>query len=833
MKFSFSFSSQAFWLLGACLLVACGGGGGGATLSLSSSGGTTTVDTSKPGAAALPANAQGVTCDAKALTCIEVGSTSTAAQATVPITFGQPLRAGDLLKGQTMSARDAAGNDVPLQMDALSTYSDGSGRFAVLSAQLANLAANEKRIVNLFVQNRSSASTAAAPKPGAYDLKLAATVYTPQVTRITFGNRSGVVAGDPFLVGETLVLQLGESAADTFALTITADLAGGSFSTLTKIAEAFMALINQGSSTYKAYKVGEGGGYENLWITTRSPSGQPFSIRVVYAGTARLTTTVQQGYVASRLYTAAIRPALDSAMASSGDTRRLAGAVASEYTVVAPFVETATGTKHPQLTARVHVRLLEGGQRIRSDMVIENNWTYDASPGNLVYDLAATQGGQTVLQQSAVAHNHHARWHKVIWWGGEPLAQVRHNMPYFLESRATWNYDLSLTIPESTLAREAANLAKADTGPMGPALITPYFPTTGGRSEIGPLPRWTALYLLTQDPRARASMLANADAAGAIPVHYRDSSTDQPVNLETHPGLALLFGSSTPADAPPAMANGDTIWSPDSAHQASFAYLPYLVTGDAFYLDEIMFWATWNMGAVNPGYREGGKGLINADQIRAQAWSLRSIGEAARALPDAHPMKAYFQRKLADNLTWYVQRYPRNTTANAVSPLGLMDRLDDPNTTPPWNDDFIALVMGQLAESGDPLALEFFNWIGGFTVGRFTHEAEGFCRAQGPAYLITVRDNAGTFIGTWNQLYKTNWPGVTGCDPNVAVDGTPSSPADYAVYARAMLAQATTLGYASAQDAFTWLSGKAQVGVSAMQGDPTWAIVPRSTTTSR
>ncbi|MBV5346278.1 MAG: hypothetical protein JZU63_12565, partial [Rhodoferax sp.] len=102
------------------------------------------------------------------------------------------------------------------------------------------------------------------------------------------------------------------------------------------------------------------------------------------------------------------------------------------------------------------------------------------------------------------------------------------------------------------------------------------------------------------------------------------------------------------------MINDATIWSTDAAHQASFAYIPYLVSGDSFYLDEIQFWANWNMGRQNPGYRSRNLGLINSDEMRAQAWSLRSLGESARALPDSHVMKEYFKTKLSNNLAWYV-----------------------------------------------------------------------------------------------------------------------------------------------------------------------------------
>ncbi len=764
-------------------------------------------------------------CDPQAITCIKVGSGNPAAQTSVPITFGQPFKAGDLPAGAALEARDASGAVVPLQMDEVSSHADGSVRFAVLSAHISNLMPNEKRTISFFKKATSSPTAPVAVNTAAFDLKLSATVYSPQISVITFGNRNGTSAGIPFLEGEQITLQLGDTNPEQYVLTVTAAQAGGGHQTLTKIAEAFMALINASSKTYVASKTGEGGGYEKLWLTTIRTDASAFGIKFVYSGAAVLTVANLQTYQPPVSFVANPRPVLD-AMVAAGQRPRLNGTVASEYTVVAPFTNTSSGVQHPQLTARLHTRFVDAGQRVRTDMVIENNWTYAPNPGNITYELTVTQGGQTVFHQPTLTHNHHARWHKVLWTGVDPQAQVRHNMRYFLDSKATWNYDLSVQISESVLAAEAANLAKADTKPMGAAFITPYFPTTGGRPDIGPLPRWTALYLVTQDPRTRTSMLANADAAAGIPIHYRDAATNQPVSLETHPGLAMQLGNSDTKDALPVVVNNVTIWSPDAAHQASFAYIPYIVSGDSFYLDEVQFWANWNMGRVDPGYRGRNLGLINPDQMRAQAWSLRSIGEAARALPDSHPMKGYFKTKLNDNLAWYVAHYPRGTSST-VSPLGMMEKNDSVGQTAPWQNDFMALVVGQLAEGGDLQAREYFNWISRFTVGRFLNESNGFCRAQAPAYYIVIRDTAGRFVDDWGVLFKLNWPNITSCDPNRVVDGAPTSAADYAAYARAMLGNASSLGIPGALTAYLyWCSVTTQMN-NAMLNNPTWAIVPR------
>jgi len=649
----------------------------------------------------------GLACAANAITCVEV-STGTASSA-LPITFGQPFKAGAVQANQGLVATDSSGASVPLQMDEVTSHRDGSLRFAVLSAKVSNLAANQPKLINLFAGAKSSATQTIPASPD-WNLELEAKVYN----------------------GSTLVSTLVAKPQD---------------------------LLKQ--------QIAQGSG------------------------------------------------------------RRLNGSVATEYTVVAPFKDSASNAEHPHLSARLHTRLYDGGASIRTDMVLENNWTFKANPGNLTYELTVRRNGQVVHTQPRLTHNYQARWHKVLWTGNTlPQYRVRHHMPYFLASKATWNYDLSLRIPDSVLADEARVLASSNTAPMGPAMLVPYFPTTGGRSEIGPQPRWTALYLITQDDRARASMLANADAAAGVPVHYRDEGSGQPLDVERNPNVAVRFGSSTPKLPTP---TGTTIYTPDTAHQASFGYMPYLITGDAFYLDEAMFWASWNIAAVDPYYREGAKGLIYGNEERAQSWALRSIDEASRIVPDNHPMKSYFQTRLANNLNWYVQNYPQNANAAARSPFGAIKSPWDTKKAGPWQNDFMTLVLTQIAEDGDPQGRTMLNWITGFTVGRFLNEANGFCMAKAPGYWWDVTDASNQFFSSWKTLFDTNYAGSKGasCAGMAITEGSPDRVDDYAAYARAMLAATSSAGVTGASGAYTkWKSMTPKMDAGYVN-DPTWAIVPR------
>lgn len=653
-------------------------------------------------------------CAAGAITCVEVASTSSQAQASLPVTFGQPFKAGDWLHTTQGLVAQVGGATIPLQSDEISSHRDGSARFAVLSAQLSNVQPGEARIINIFPGAKTS-STPSVPASPDWNLELEAQVFDAN------GN-----------VTSTLVAQ---------------------------------------------------------------PQTQ-------------LATQI-----------------------ANNTGRRLAGAVAAEYTVALPLKDKATGTPHPHLSARLHTRLVDNGQRIRTDVVMENTRTWTANPGNITYSFAVKRNGSTIYTQPKFTHYHHARWHKVLWTGAsaEPQARVRHHMPYFMASKAVWNYDLNVSIPSSVLDADLATLNKkkaeqAALGPMANLLLTTYFPSTGGRPEIGPLPLWTAQFLISQDDRSRQTMMAVADASASVPIHYRDEDTGHPLDLDLYPTVSITPEWSNPKL--PTVTNGTTIWTPDVAHQGSFAYVPYLVTGDAFFLDEMMYWTAWNAASANPAYRGGGLGLAKDNQVRGQAWAMRALGETYRSLPDNHPRKSYFDNRLKVNLDWYANAYPRNPNRGSLYPLNALPKPDQQEYTGPWQNDFFSIVMAQLAENKEPGAYEVLDWVSKFNVGRFTAEDQGFCTAYAAGYFFLIKDSSGKPYTTWHDLFQANFPGEK-CNPNMTIAGYSGWAGGYAAGARAVLASAANGGIVGADAVYA----KWRTWTSAMDADipknPTWAIVPR------
>lgn len=419
----------------------------------------------------------------------------------------------------------------------------------------------------------------------------------------------------------------------------------------------------------------------------------------------------------------------------------LNGPVVIERQSAAPFVS-AAGQIHPHLMARFAVR--DYGSAKRVDVAIENNWAYEPGPQNFVYDYAITVAGQVVDSQTGLTHYNHARWRKVFWTGAAPQVNVQHDTAYLIASKAVPNYDQSAPPAEKVLQQLAALSLNA--GPMKIGAATAYMPTTGEHDDIGILPAWQVSHLLSMDSRARDCTMATADGAGSWSMHYRDQRTDRPVSLVNFPTMTIAGNRSDAGyDAFP-IPGGDisTPYTHDTAHQPSLAYLPYVLTGDYFYLEEMQFWAMYDTFMSNPNYRDKGSGLVIWDQLRGQGWSLRTLAQAAAFTPDADPLKVDLTLFLKNNLDCYNVAYSNNPDANklGVPTQGYSIAYENNTRIAPWMDDFFTSAVGHAYDLGFDAAKPLLDWKAKFSVGRMT--APGVCWITGAIYDLTIRDSETT-----------------------------------------------------------------------------------------
>jgi hypothetical protein len=525
----------------------------------------------------------------------------------------------------------------------------------------------------------------------------------------------------------------------------------------------------------------------------------------------------------------------------------LDGPLVTEWLVSAPLRDDK-GAEHPRLSARFAVRWYKALHKARVDVTLENAWAFQPAPRDETYDARVLIGGKEVYAKPGLAHLNQARWRKTFWWGEVPAMHIRHDSAYLIASRALPNYDRSLRISERVLEDLKAKWKGPKTEPMGIGAAVAYMPMTGGRNDIGLLPGWGALYLLSMDKRAKEVTLGTADLAGSWSMHFRDRRTGKSVSLGDYPYMTIVGQESDtrnpktgkPEAFPPCARDAcKTPYVHDISHQPSLSYLPYLVTGDFYYLEELEFWATYDVINSNPGYRGNIKGLLSPEQVRGQAWGLRTLGEAAYIAPDGDPLKKEFQRILKNNLDWYNAEYTDNRNANKLGFLanGYAFPYKNGTAMSPWMDDFFTSAIGHLVDLGFEDAGRLLAWKAKFPILRMT--APGACWLGASAYELTVRDTPTSPVyTTMAQVWKVNHaPDVAGlpCDsPELGralkvkpgeMTGFSSSTEGYPSNLQPALAYAAEVGGAAGREA--WRRFMARSVKPDYESSPQFAIVPR------
>lgn len=486
------------------------------------------------------------------------------------------------------------------------------------------------------------------------------------------------------------------------------------------------------------------------------------------------------------------------------------------------------------LNATWEVRFYEGTSYIRVSHAIENvNLSYI---GNVSYDYSISQGNTSPLVVKAtdsIEHLHNSRWRKVYWLGSEPPeVEVHYDLDYLIATGMVPSYDTSLTLDSGAISSWVSNWDSYPTEPYDTrgsgtvysGFARVYLPATGGRSEIGLLPQWQAMYLLSWDAGLKRAMLGQAELFANVPIHYREDdagkaffnrivSIDDRSNIRTHSN----YYANLPSSPIGAYSNGP--WTIDWSHQSSFAYLPYLVTGEKFYLDELYYWAGYNLSSfpADPGWgRDFSNGFLRT-QVRGEAWTFRNIAHAAVMSPEGDPEGPYFESKMINNIDQWaidISVFPLRTWENNS---GITEGLTGTTGgTSGWMDDFMSIVLNHVNDLGFDTTpvLDMQNT---FQIGRFTNNP-AFNPFNGDAYRFPVSTSGG-YISTWAdaQAHYSSYS-QTSFEPDGIAYG-------YDMIAMAALSQLTN--YPGGSEAYSFLKTNVPEQ-NLFTSDPTWALVPRN-----
>ena len=516
----------------------------------------------------------------------------------------------------------------------------------------------------------------------------------------------------------------------------------------------------------------------------------------------------------------------DLAKALAATTRPdywLAGQTVTEQTVNTRPTD-AEGRPDPDLLVQFHVRYYAGTKSTRVAVVVEKDLD-TGSDGGIAYDLVIRSGDKVLAEARNVRQPDYTRCRHVVWLGDQPRAvRVKYDARAWSAAGLVPNYDFAAKSGESALARAAEDWSKSGRGLFEAGIICPYFGATGGRPDIGVLPRWTAQYLLTMDQRAEQVMLDCAERAAYVPMHMRRQATGRVPSHETDPDLWFDYRAKGKnkfrQSAGPARAEVKQTFSPDIAHQPELAYVPYLVTGDRYFLDELYAWASYTI--LNNGYR-GKAGEVTTGQLRACAWGLRTVGVAAMLAPDGDPERGEFTRRIAASIRNYMESlngpdaWPLKTLRPGLNQDGF--------TMAPWQHDYLICAADFLARAGFKEAEPFRAELLEFSMGRFSHAAD-FNPKDGLGYwwIVGAQDKqtkAVTKIKTWKELHERNYP--AGAKTSWA-----DYPGGYGDLALAAAAIAVRTGYPSGRQVYDYLHENLPGVVKQRADAPEWALGPEA-----
>ena len=406
------------------------------------------------------------------------------------------------------------------------------------------------------------------------------------------------------------------------------------------------------------------------------------------------------------------------------------------------------------------------------------------------------------------------QWYRSRWrWQSEPRP-VRKTIAELMDANLLPHYDnaLATNTPASSVHTYT---------PMGFAGISTMMGGTGERGDIGPMTEWQADYICTG--RNLETVLAQAEACNSFPWWYRDEDTDAPIDT-----FVELKASSYNSSSPTPYLFNDWRLNPDNpdaivkiqcdtAHHPNLSYLPFLLTGDPYYLEGLQTIVNFNITS-QPW---NGRMYDIYFAIRAHAWALRCAAEAVLVTPDVTPNwmlpKSYFIKHMDGNRDWMLATYIHPTGANApawtlfcTTEQSFGDNDESPQApqgtySQTYMEEFSSFVISWVVELGFEDWRPIAEWKVKNTIAR-TDGKSGWVRAISTPYRQNLRSaKTAPWCASWKESFDlTNSRyHFTYTDPNVlAITGNDIS---YPTYTEGALAIAKSIGIAAANDPHTWV----------------------------
>ncbi len=364
--------------------------------------------------------------------------------------------------------------------------------------------------------------------------------------------------------------------------------------------------------------------------------------------------------------------------------------------------------------------------------------------------------------------------------------------------------------------------------PMDLAGITAYMPGTGERPDIGLVTGLQGQWLETGAEADYAPMMAQAEASASIPWHIREVGTGGIFDCALHP-MATLYQDKPGWEYIAQTFNPVTV---DISHQPALCYLPYLLTGDPYFLEEMQFATNHSTLQQPPDSR------LIIWQTRGFAWRMRNIAQCAAVTPMLAPAwllpGVEWERQLEEHRSHLEVNYINSTdpvravlrTADDYVASGAETNNPAGTHTAPWQDEFCAAVFGWVWDLGFDSWAPVFDWQIGSTIAR-TSGSSGWPKEVSTPYRMNVRNSASAPLATsWAEAWGIT-QGLQGTTIPVPGQEVPGTDPWYITYTRGSLVYAKKAGY-DVGEALAWIESElVRLKVNLLDSEHAkWAVEP-------
>jgi hypothetical protein len=516
------------------------------------------------------------------------------------------------------------------------------------------------------------------------------------------------------------------------------------------------------------------------------------------------------------------------------------------------------------LVAWLEVRLYLGGA-VEVLPWIENGYINVASPTSKSETFTFTLGGTSRFSRtidlparartplifgSALSH----------WLGTDPDVTPTHDKAYLPSTELVPTYRAVVPPTSAAVTGLVSSYTPLQQGDW--TYSTDTMSGGGFQEPIGLLPNHEAVFLTTTATSTYGAVIRNGYSAGRYGVHYRDEATNRPMRFSQHPNRSTNASSLGSSQVPPeATGTASPEW--DVAHSPSLGFLPYLLTGRFYFMEQVQFAATANYLFATDLQRNFANGwfepLGGAVQVRQCAWAFRTLVQALTATPDsdAANLRGEFITSVEANIDRYHSRY----VAASNNPLGFVEcdidyalesgRGDSLFTFAPWQQDFHTAAWGMALAMNLPISgaastkmSAFFAWKAQSVIGRLgTSSSPDYWYINAQAYEVAVAPSdapnwttgSGPWYTTWRQVYDATatYMAAGGGRPFATVEGILDDAVDSGASGQwgnlqPALAYAVRHGVSGAQAAYDRMTQSANWAelVSAFSDRPVWAVMP-------